>query len=85
MSDSTALYRAQENLRMMGTCPTWYDHLDDINAAMAEQDRIYEIRAAAGWDLDEGGWYAPHPEKPGETISEWDWMGFGLSYPEDVK
>ena len=63
MSDSTALYRAKENLRMMGTCPTWYDHLDKIEAAMAEQDRIYKVRTAAGWDLDEGGWYAPCPEK----------------------
>ena len=84
MSDSTSLYRAQENLRMMGTYPTWYDHLDQIEAAMAEQDRIYEVRTAAGWDLDEGGWYAPSPET-GELILEWDWINFGLSYPEDVK
>ena len=85
MSDSTSLYRAQENLRMMGTCPTWYDHLDKIEAAMAEQDRIYKARTAAGWEADDDGWYAPHPEKPDEMISEWDWMDFGLSYPEDVK
>mgnify|MGYP003112659074 FL=1 len=85
MSDSTALYRAQENLRMMGTCPTWYDHLDSIEAAMAEQDRIYKIRTAAGWELDEGGWSAPHPET-GELMPEWDWeCEFGLSCPEDVK
>ena len=84
MSDSTALYRAKENLRMMGTYPTWYDHLDKIEAAMAEHDRIYEVRTAAGWDLDEGGWYAPCPET-NELIPEWDWLELGLVYPEDVK
>ncbi len=84
MSDSTTLYRAKENLRMMEACPTWYNHLGKIEAAMAEQDRIYEVRTAADWDLDEGGWYAPSPET-GELILEWDWINFGLSYPEDVK
>jgi hypothetical protein len=84
MSDSTALYRAKENLRMMGTCPTWYDHLDKIEAAMAEHARIYKVRTAAGWDLDEGGWYAPCPET-NELIPEWDWLELGLVYPEDVK
>ena len=69
---------------MLGTCPTWYDHLDKIEAAMAENDRIYEVRTAAGWDLDEGGWYAPSPET-NELIPEWDWLEFGLVYPEDLK
>ena len=77
------LYRAQENLRMMETCPTWYDHVDKIEAAMAEEQRIYDMRTKAGWELDEGGWYAPHPEKPSELIPDCDWMDFGLSYPED--
>jgi hypothetical protein len=85
MSDSTALYRAKENLRMMEACPTWYDHLGSIEAEMAEQDRIYKARTAAGWELDEGGWSAPHPET-GELMAEWDWeCEFGLSCPEDVK
>ena len=53
---------------------------------MAEQDRIYEIRTAAGWDLDEGGWYAPHPENPDEMIPEWEWeCETGGPLPEDVK
>jgi len=84
MSDSAALYRAQEDLRMLETCPTWYDHLDKVEAAIAEEDRIYDIRVAAGWELDEGGWYAPCPET-GEMIQEWDWISFGLSCPEDIK
>ena len=79
------LYRAQENLRMMATCPTWYDHVDKIEAAMAEESRIYEIRTKAGWELDEGGWYAPHPEKPGELVSYWNWMDYGLVCPEDME
>jgi len=77
------LYRAQENLRMMGTCPTWYDHLNKIEAAIAEEERIYEIRTKAGWEGDPDGWCAPHPEKPGELITEWEWMDYGLPYPED--
>ena len=85
MSDSAALYRAQEDLRMLQTCPTWYDHLDKVEAAIAEEDRIYDIRVAAGWELDEGGWYAPCPET-GELMPEWDWeCAFGLSLPEDAK
>ena len=81
---ATALYRAQENLRMLETCPTWYDHLGQVEAAIAEEDRIYDIRVAAGWEADEGGWCAPCPET-GEMIPEWDWLGIGLPYPEDAK
>jgi hypothetical protein len=77
------LYQAQENLRMLEKCPTWYDHLDAINAATAEWDRVYAIRTKAGWDLDEGGWYAPCPETR-ELIPEWDWLAHGLLYPEDL-
>ena len=84
MSDSAALYRAKENLRMLDTCPTWYDHLDQVEAAIAEEDRIYDIRVAAGWEADEGGWCAPCPET-GEMIPEWDWINFGLAYPEDAQ
>lgn len=86
MSDSAALYRAKENLRMLETCPTWYDHLDKVEAAIAEHDRIYEIRTAAGWEADEGGWYAPHPDNPSEMIPEWEWeCETGGPLPEDVK
>jgi len=81
---STALYRAQEDLRMLETCPTWYDHLDKVEAAIAAEERVYDIRVAAGWELDEGGWWAPCPET-GEMIQEWDWISFGLAYPEDAK
>ena len=81
---ATALYRAQEDLRMLETCPTWYDHLDKVEAAIAEEDRVYDIRVAAGWELDEGGWSAPSPET-GKMIPEWDWLDLGLAHPEDAK
>ena len=84
MSDSAALYRAQEDLRMMETCPTWFYHLDKVEAAMAEESRVYDIRVAAGWELDEGGWYAPCPETD-QMIHEWDWLDLGLAYPEASK
>ncbi len=52
---------------------------------MAEHDRIYKIRTAAGWEQgDEGGWYAPCPET-GELIREWDWLDLGMAYPEDMQ
>ncbi len=82
---ATALYRAREDLRMLETCPTWYDHFDKVEAAIAEQDRVYDIRVAAGWEADEeGGWCAPCPET-GEMIPEWNWLDCGLAYPEDAK
>ena len=76
-------YRAREDLRMLEKCPTWYEHLGQVEAAMAEDYRIYLIRTKAGWEGDVDGWCAPHPEKPGELITEWEWMDFGLPYPED--
>ena len=79
----TETYIASENLRMLKTCPTWYEHKDKVHAAIAEQERIYDIRVKAGWDLDEGGWYAPNPDT-GELIPEWDWLDYGLLPPEDL-
>tara|TARA_Y100000289_G_C3859718_1_gene117898 strand:- start:244 stop:498 length:255 start_codon:yes stop_codon:yes gene_type:complete len=77
------LWRAQENLRMLATCPTWYDHLDKIEATIAEEERIYKVRTAAGWELDEEGWFAPCPET-GEALSLWNWLDLGLPLPEEL-
>ena len=77
------LYQARENLLMLEKCPTWYDHLDAINAAKAEWDRVYAIRTKAGWELDEEGWLAPDPETQ-ELIPEGYWLDHGLLYPEDL-
>ena len=56
---------------------SWYQHLGAVEAAMAEDDRIYAIRCAAGWDADEGGWYAPC------GMHESDWEDEGYPLPED--
>jgi len=51
---------------------------------MAASDREYEARTAAGWELGEQGeWYAPDPET-GDLILAYDWMDYGLDYPEDM-
>ena len=63
------------NLAMVQVYPNWYDHLSKVEAAMAEEARIFRIRTAAGWTGDEGGWYSPC----GIHESEWE-----LPFPEDV-
>ena len=51
---------------------------------MAEYNREYEARTAAGWELsEEGEWYAPDPET-GDLICLWDWLDYGLPCPEDT-
>ncbi len=81
----STFHQARENLRMAAICPTWYDHLPKVEAAMAESDRIYSARTAAGWEMgEEGEWYAPDPAT-GELISQSDWEDLGLDYPEDAK
>ena len=81
----TTIQEARENLRMAAIYPGWYDHLPKIEAAMAESDRTYAARTAAGWEMgDEGEWYAPDPAT-GNLIREWDWIDLGLDYPEDAK
>lgn len=66
-----------DNLLQMERRPNWYDHLPQVEAAMAEADRIYWIRDSAGWEADEGGWYSPC------GIPEHDWYLDGRPFPED--
>jgi len=47
--------------------------------AMADEQRIHDIRYAVGWELDEGGWYSP------EGVHEDRWGEWGLSFPEDAQ
>ena len=56
---------------------SWYTHLPQVEAAMAEQDRIDSARWRAGWTGDEGGWYAPC------GTHESDWEAEGRPLPED--
>lgn len=65
------------NLLQLQQHPNWYDHIGQVEAAMAEEDRVYRLREAAGWTLDEGGWYAPC----GTPESAWEEEGH--PFPED--
>jgi|TARA_R100000084_G_scaffold47207_1_gene19532 hypothetical protein len=44
-----------------------------------------KLRETAGWEKEESGWYAPHPET-GELMHELHWLKLakklGLPYPE---
>ena len=83
MTNNKSTYQAQENLLLLGKCPTWYDYADKVYDAMAEEDRIYDLRTKAGWELDEGGWWAPCPDT-NKLITELDWLEHGLPSPEDL-
>ena len=66
------------NLAQVAIHPTWYDHLDAVEGAMAECARVEALRYSAGWEADEGGWYSP------DGTHESDWADEGLPFPEDV-
>lgn len=68
---------AEFNLLQLQRHSSWYDFLDQAEAAIAHEDHITRIRTAAGWHQDEGGWYAP----TGTHQSDWEDEGFPL--PED--
>lgn len=70
-------HNATFNLAQLKRRPNWYDHLGEVEAAMAEEGRINTIRWQAGWTADEGGWYAPC----GTSESDWELEGYPL--PED--
>ena len=40
------------NLAQVAIRPDWYDHLPQVEAAMAEEARIADIRWKAGWTAD---------------------------------
>jgi len=77
-------YTARWNLQMMELHPNWHEHLGKVEAAILEQDRIFKIREAAGWELDEGGWMAPDPNNKGNLIPEIEWLDNGLLPPEET-
>jgi hypothetical protein len=66
------------NLAQCAIHPNWYDHLPAAEAAMADADRCTWARIDAGWEGDEGGWYAP------DGTHESDWAAEGYPFPEDV-
>jgi hypothetical protein len=66
------------NLAQLAIHPDWYDHLPQVEAAMAECARVERLRYAAGWTADEGGWYSP------DGINEYSWADEGWPLPEDA-
>jgi hypothetical protein len=81
----TSIHEAQDNLRQLATRPNWYDHLPKVEAAMAEQDRIFTIRTNMDWEGDEGGWSVTDPFNPEHCILEENWEDeTGLPLPEDM-
>jgi hypothetical protein len=77
-------YTARWNLQMQELHPNWYDHLDKVEAAILEQDRIFKLREESGWELDEEGWMAPDPNNPDNLIPEGEWIDHGLLPPEQI-
>lgn len=66
------------NLAQVAIRPDWYDHLPQVEAAMAEEARIADIRWKAGWTADEGGWSSP------DGTHESDWEAESYPFPEDA-
>jgi hypothetical protein len=65
--------------------PNYANYLPQINAAIAEQDRVSEARTKAGWDADpEYGWGGPNPIT-GESMTESEYIDAGFILPEDAE
>lgn len=65
--------------------PNYEKYLPQIEAAMAEQDRIAKARDKAGWDYDpEYGWGCENP-LTGESMTESEYIDAGFILPEDVE
>jgi len=65
------------DLAQLDSRPNWYDHLSQVEAAMADQYRTEELRRRAGWYADEGGWYSP------DGVHEAEWEAEARPLPED--
>lgn len=69
---------SHNDLFLASTRPNYYELLPQIEAAMAEADRVCRIRMEAGWEADpEYGWGSP------DCISESDWEAEGYPLPEE--
>ena len=75
---------AKFNLLQLEQRPNWYDHLDQVEQAMAQAQADWALRQEYGWDGDEGGEWGPNPLNQDEMILERDWEDtLGLPMPED--
>jgi len=66
------------NLAQLAERPHWYNHLPQVEAAMADDYRTAYARHDAGWTADEGGWYSP------DGMSESAWEDCDYPFPEDI-
>lgn len=74
------------NLLQLEQRPNWYDHLDKVEQAMADEEAAWAVRRDYGWDGDEGGEWGPNPLDPDTTVFENEWEEtLGLNFPEDFK
>jgi len=77
---------AHFNLLQLDQRPDWYDHLDQVALAMADEEETWAVRRDYGWEGDDGGTWGPNPLEPGACVLDWDWEDtLGLSFPEDFK
>jgi len=75
---------AKFNLAMQQIHSNWYDHLDQVKAAMRQEAAAWAVRSDYGWDGDDGGEWGPNPLAPGEDILANQWEDtLGLPFPED--
>jgi hypothetical protein len=80
------LETARFNLAMQQIHSNWYDHIDQVDAAMHQSAADWAVRHDYGWEGDEGGEWGPNPLQPDDTILESKWEEeLGLPFPEDFK
>lgn len=77
---------AHFNLLQLDQRPDWYDHLDQVALAMADEEETWAVRRDYGWEGDDGGTWGPNPLEPDACVLDVDWEDtLGLSFPEDFK
>ena len=83
MKTAPAYMQAELDEHNMKRAAQWENYgkiASQVDAAMAEMDRISDARAAEGWEPDEGGWYTPN------GFSDIDWeceLGYPLPEHEE--
>ena len=77
---------AHFNLLQLHQRPNWYDHLDQVALAMADEQETWALRRDYGWEGDADGTWGPNPLEPDTCVLDVDWEDtLGLPFPEDFK
>ena len=72
------------NLLQLEQRPNWYDHIDQVERAMADEEETWSIRRSYGWEGDDGGTWGPNPLDPEASVLDVDWEDtLALPFPED--